>query len=58
MTLRQTIQGKIDAATAEIASLQEQLKTAETTFGDWIDQEADTLKAKAEALVAEVQKHL
>jgi Skp family chaperone for outer membrane proteins len=57
-TLKQAIQAKLDAAQQEVASLQAALADAETTFTEWVDQEVEEIKAKAEALVAELDKYL
>lgn len=63
--LKQAIQAKIDAANAEIATLQASvaglqsaLADAQSTFSDWVEQEANDIKTKAEALVNEVAKYL
>jgi hypothetical protein len=58
MSLRTTIQAKLDAAKAEVTALETALSTAETTFGDWVDYEVEATKTKAEALVAEIAKYV
>ena len=57
-TLKQAIQAKLDAAQQEVAGLQGALANAETTFAEWVDEEVDAIKLKAEALVAELAKYL
>lgn len=57
-TLRQSIQAKIDAATAEVATLTAELQSAESTYADWLDQEYEAFKAKAESFAAVINKYL
>ena len=58
MTLRQTLQSKIDAAKASVTALEAELTQAESTYADWIDAEYEAFKAKAEAFAALVTSHL
>jgi len=57
-TLKQAIQAKLDLAQQEVAGLTAALANAETTFAEWVDEEVDAIKLKAEALVAELAKYL
>ncbi len=57
-TLRQAIQAKLDIANSGVASLESGLASAEAQFTEWMDQDVDAIKAKADALVAEQAKYL
>jgi flagellar biosynthesis regulator FlaF len=58
MILRQALQAKIDAAQAQVNALNAELSTAELTFADWVDQEAEDIKAKTASFMAKLAEHL
>lgn len=57
-TLREAIQAKIDAANALSVSLNAEMDTNVTNFGDWLDQDPIAFKAKVDAFQAEISKHI
>lgn len=57
-TLRQAIQAKLDIANQGVASLESGLAQAESQFTNWMDEDVEAIKAKADALVAEQAKYL
>lgn len=58
MTLRQAIQAKIDAATAEVAARSAEIVDGDANFGSWMDEEPEAFKAKIDAFQAEIARHI
>jgi hypothetical protein len=58
MTLREAIQAKIDEANSQAAALNIEMQNNQELFADWVDQEPQAVKAKIEAFMAEIAKHI